>query len=175
MWPICLHQLPAAFFWPNKYPRELGLGAFSSSHPWWGREALVWVSNKFPYCKLHCFEESSFPTGDSDYGQNSSRRPAAGGESYQFRGNWNLGPGCLLSLAASHWKLYGTTKNKEWPQKKSWEETTRHYHMTQQLCFWNYKSVRVWKSYVWHFETPWTIACQVPLSLGFSRQDCWSG
>ena len=28
------------------------------------------VSNKFPYCKLHCFEESSFPTGDSDYWQN---------------------------------------------------------------------------------------------------------
>ena len=59
------------FFWPNKYPRELGLGAFSSSHPWWGREALARVSNKFPYCKLHCFEESSFPTGDSDYGQNN--------------------------------------------------------------------------------------------------------
>ena len=23
--------------------------------------------------------------------------------------------------------------------------------------------------------TPWTIACQSPLSLGFSRQDYWSG
>ena len=23
-----------------------------------------------PYCKLHCFEQSSFLTGDSDYGQN---------------------------------------------------------------------------------------------------------
>ena len=22
--------------------------------------------------------------------------------------------------------------------------------------------------------TPWTIACQVPLSLGFFRQECWS-
>ena len=61
------------FFWPNKYPRELGLRAFSSSHPWWGREALAQGSNKFPYCKLHCFEESSFPTGDSDYGQNKLR------------------------------------------------------------------------------------------------------
>ena len=48
----------------------MGLGAFSSSHPWWGREALARVSNKFPYCKLHCFEESSFLTGDSDSGQN---------------------------------------------------------------------------------------------------------
>ena len=23
--------------------------------------------------------------------------------------------------------------------------------------------------------TPWTVACQVPLSMGFPRQDCWSG
>jgi len=23
--------------------------------------------------------------------------------------------------------------------------------------------------------TPWTIACQAPLSMGFSRQDYWSG
>ena len=25
------------------------------------------------------------------------------------------------------------------------------------------------------FVTPWTVACQVPLSMGFSRQDYWSG
>ena len=25
------------------------------------------------------------------------------------------------------------------------------------------------------FVTPWTIARQVPLSMGFSRQECWSG
>ena len=25
------------------------------------------------------------------------------------------------------------------------------------------------------FETPWTAACQAPLSMGFSRQDSWSG
>ena len=25
------------------------------------------------------------------------------------------------------------------------------------------------------FATPWTVACQVPLSRGFSRQECWSG
>ena len=27
-------------------------------------------------------------------------------------------------------------------------------------------------SYV--FATPWTVACQAPLSMEFSRQDCWS-
>ena len=25
------------------------------------------------------------------------------------------------------------------------------------------------------FTTPWTIACQAPLSMGFSRQEYWSG
>ena len=24
-------------------------------------------------------------------------------------------------------------------------------------------------------ETPWTVACQAPLSMGFSRQEYWSG
>ena len=30
-------------------------------------------------------------------------------------------------------------------------------------------------SCVWLFGTLWTIACQYPLSLGFSRQEYWSG
>ena len=25
------------------------------------------------------------------------------------------------------------------------------------------------------FVTPWTVACQASLSMGFSRQECWSG
>ena len=30
-------------------------------------------------------------------------------------------------------------------------------------------------SYVWLFATPWTVVCQAPLSLEFSRQNYWSG
>ena len=30
------------------------------------------------------------------------------------------------------------------------------------------------KSYL-TLATPWTIACQAPLSMGFSRQEYWSG
>ena len=30
-------------------------------------------------------------------------------------------------------------------------------------------------SHVWLFETPWTAAYQAPLSMGFSRQEYWSG
>ena len=30
-------------------------------------------------------------------------------------------------------------------------------------------------SHVRLFATPWTVAYQAPLSMGFSRQECWSG
>ena len=30
-------------------------------------------------------------------------------------------------------------------------------------------------SHVLFFVTPWTIACQAPLSMGFSKQEYWSG
>ena len=29
-------------------------------------------------------------------------------------------------------------------------------------------------SWVWLFAIPWTVACQAPVSLGFSRQEYWS-
>ena len=29
-------------------------------------------------------------------------------------------------------------------------------------------------SHVRLFATPWTVACQAPPSMGFSRQECWS-
>ena len=37
--------------------------------------------------------------------------------------------------------------------------------------------VSEWKSHspVWIFATPWTVAHQAPLSMGFSRQEYWSG
>ena len=30
-------------------------------------------------------------------------------------------------------------------------------------------------SHVQLFVTPWTVTCQAPLSMEFSRQECWSG
>ena len=36
-------------------------------------------------------------------------------------------------------------------------------------------SLKVKVSHVWHFVTPWTVAHQAPLSMGFSRQENWSG
>ena len=40
-----------------------------------------------------------------------------------------------------------------------------------------WRSVCMWSGFscVPLFVTPWTVACQGPLSMGFSRQGCWSG
>ena len=32
-----------------------------------------------------------------------------------------------------------------------------------------------WLSHVRFFLAPWTVVCQAPLSVGFSRQEYWSG
>ena len=33
----------------------------------------------------------------------------------------------------------------------------------------------LWLSHVLFFEAPWTVTCQTPLSMEFSRQEYWSG
>ena len=38
---------------------------------------------------------------------------------------------------------------------------------------WKWKSPSL--SWLWFFVTPWTVAHQLPLSVGFSRQEYWSG
>ena len=62
----------------------------------------------------------------------------------------------------------------------------RHYFFNKGLSSQGYgfSSIHVWmwvkvkvKSLicVWLFVTPWTVAYQAPPSMGFSRQECWSG
>ena len=50
------------------------------------------------------------------------------------------------------------------------------FNFSSQFCYeesekWKYQSL----SHVWLFAIPWTIACQAPLSMEFSRQKYWSG
>ena len=46
------------------------------------------------------------------------------------------------------------------------------FHLILKIILWSeVKSL----SCVQLFATPWTVACQAPLSMGFSRQDYWSG
>ena len=47
----------------------------------------------------------------------------------------------------------------------------RHHIFNMKTCV----SVLSHFSHVWHFATPGTVARQAPLSMGFSRQEYWSG
>ena len=38
---------------------------------------------------------------------------------------------------------------------------------------WKWKCLSL--SLIWLFATPWTVACQAPLSMEFSRQEYWIG
>ena len=43
------------------------------------------------------------------------------------------------------------------------------------ICFVHRVEYYSYLSHVWLFVTPWTVACQAPLSMEFSRQEYWSG
>ena len=47
------------------------------------------------------------------------------------------------------------------------------YSQVYALMKWRIKYYSL--SHVWLFVTPWTVAHQAPLSMGFSRQEYWSG
>ena len=51
----------------------------------------------------------------------------------------------------------------------SWMKLQRNWYPSSGSC-----SVKL-LSCVWLFAAPWTVACQVSLSMGFSRQEYWSG
>ena len=45
---------------------------------------------------------------------------------------------------------------------------------SQKIKKYNYRNACV-LSHVWFFATPWTAACQSPVSTGFFQQEYWSG
>ena len=90
----------------------------------------------------------------------------------------------------SHWKHAGSVKSKEWMQLPASLLCLNSYYssninsLAQQTSSLYYKSIlqtfvvlcptlESWLLTL--FATPWSVACQAPLSMGFSRQECWSG
>ena len=78
---------------------------------------------------------------------------------------------------------------KDWDEKEGKEKRKRcqqlnqHYSLISKSALFYYSSsqalleqIRVLShfSHVWLFVTPWTVAHQAPLSMGFSRQEYWS-
>ena len=85
-----------------------------------------------------------------------------------------------MHITRSLYKLAIYKKNKEhWPERIG----VRHLYIQWEgyvcvcvcVCVWVYACVLNLFISVWLCVTPWTVAHQAPLSMGFSRQECWSG
>ena len=74
-------------------------------------------------------------------------------------------PGERTGNALQAWRI-------PWTEQPGWAANTLTFHLQVQYmyaCMWCMLSC------VWFFETPWVVAHQVPLSMGFPRQKYWSG
>ena len=88
------------------------------------------------------------------------------------RGDPEKWAGCLLNIWLSLWlpwkyTNHGIRKGGRWGfrQEIKWQMS----YINICACLWSHFSR------VWLFVTLLTIACQSPLSMGFSRQEYWSG
>ena len=64
-------------------------------------------------------------------------------------------------------------------ERQVWRQRKLHVTSSRLFSFWLLGSWRAFGlssfSHVWLFVTPWTVALQAPLSMGFSRQEYWRG
>ena len=77
-----------------------------------------------------------------------------------WRRKWQPMP--IFLPVKSHWQR-SLMSHGPWGYKES--------DMTEWLKKWKWKSL----SPVWLVAAPWTVACQAPLSMEFSRQEYWRG
>ena len=79
------------------------------------------------------------------------------------------------------WRVWGRTRRPVWWEQSLWvggqEMRTRAIfdekpEIQKFMCC---ALVLSCFGHVWLFVTLWTVACQAPLSTGFSRQEYWSG
>ena len=74
---------------------------------------------------------------------------------------WEL----VMDREAWHTVIHGVAKSRT--RLSDWSDLIWNYHNIVNM----YRSLL----HVQLFATPWTVACQTPLSMGFSRQEHWSG
>ena len=112
--------------------------------------------------------------------------PTGGGSSYPNfteRGNLSESKPEWLQNPSSLWINWGTryktdTQSRRSAQKEGWKIGSTYSVRRLEGEQWLPKvGKRREKSLscVWLFATPWTVANQVPPSMGFSRQEYWSG
>ena len=83
----------------------------------------------------------------------------------------------LLLTVLGAWVRWKKEKEMEgnWRQRKQ-NLCGRWLHWVKLWSMRVFVVIVVWSiSHIWLFVTPWTVACQAPLSMGFSTQEYWSG
>ena len=87
-------------------------------------------------------------------------------------------------LAENYWYRSHQQRTCQEISSESWQHSFLQITWMSILeCFEYHLFSRLWKwkvkvkpfSRVRLFATPWTVPCQAPLSMGFSRQEYWSG
>ena len=79
----------------------------------------------------------------------------------------------VMDREAWHAAVHGVAKSKT--QLSNWTELNFHTCWTQAYLVYAFCVLSLSLSYVQLFATPWTVVHHVPLSMGFSRQEFWSG
>ena len=111
----------------------------------------------------------------SERGGEPHRHLEAGASGPRPRGN--TGTACRQMGGADA----DTVEEKKWLEMRS-ERSARPHHGRAWGSILSEQDCDMWSVYVWlshsvlpDSETPWTVALQAPLSMGFSRQEYWSG
>ena len=69
-----------------------------------------------------------------------------------------------------------TLRSKEWWVRRWGLRELSFWTLLKKGSYWKIQGARVLSHIRARlFETPWTVASQAPLSVGFFRQECWSG
>ena len=95
----------------------------------------------------------------------------------QFSSVQLLSPVWLFAIpwTAAHQPSLSITNSQSLPKLMSIESVMPSNHFILRCPLLLLPSIFPSISHVQLFVTPWTVACQAPLSMGFSRQEYWSG
>ena len=101
-------------------------------------------------------------------------------EKASTRDLWGNGKGSAeLGMFSRHTSISNILKGEKNASYSSMTAEQDERRDKEKLIWIQMQKIRAseWQSlsYVWLFVTPWTVACQAPLSLEFSRQEDWSG
>ena len=86
-----------------------------------------------------------------------------------------LGTTHIKSLSLSQYDIDIRTNQKSETQDRRSRNRYKNFTCDKASSKINIEMIVDIINYVWLFVTPWTVVCQAPLSMGFSRQEYWSG